>query len=224
MSGYFYFTSFFYNKRFNAGRFPIVKLNHHFCFSRVKGIYNLFIYFFMFSFFWHFYFSHLNQHHLTLVTFFFHSVFFLVLHVRPSLFNANILAWYVWIISSLNISGKKNFLNMSSLKIMVNLFSYFIFKPYFIKIIIKRFQNTVVNVISTVNSNINVVQLLKKIFFYGRFCFLSWFLVNYNEIFFEFGLLNSEMFVDMCDKPTCMSYQKSTSLEWTFFLSELNVS
>ena len=40
------FISFFflYRKRLNTGRFPIVKFKHHFCFSKVKRIYNFFIY------------------------------------------------------------------------------------------------------------------------------------------------------------------------------------
>ena len=47
-----------------------------------------------------------------------HNIFFLALHDDSSLFSEKNLDWNVWIISSLNRDGEKNFLNVSSLKIL----------------------------------------------------------------------------------------------------------
>ena len=109
--------SFLYCKRFNTGRFPIVKFNHHFCFSKVKTIYNFSIYqpfFITFLFFW--YESMPSNCSYTRLS----NCFFLASYLGSSLLSRNVLDWNVWIISSLISAGEKKFLNVSSLKIVVN--------------------------------------------------------------------------------------------------------
>ena len=112
-----FISFFFYSKKFNTGRLPIVKFNHHFCFSMVKTIYT---------------FSSINLFFLLFFIFVIQiNAIWLFLHSSFKLFFSGLVCWFVliewkcfrlkcWIISSLNSVGEKRFLNVSSLKIVVN--------------------------------------------------------------------------------------------------------
>ena len=112
---------FFYCKGFTSGRFPIAKFNYHFGFSKVKTIKKIFIYIFKPSFLYFilFFFCKNPQHPIP-PPFAFHNFFFQAAYVGLSLFSENILDWNVWIISCLNSDGEKKFINVSSLKTVVN--------------------------------------------------------------------------------------------------------
>ena len=110
---------FFYFKGFTSGRFPIAKFNYHFGFSKVKtknfASTSLNLLFFIFlGFFCK------NPQHPIPPPFAFHNFFFQAAYVGLSLFSENILDWNVWIISCLNSDGEKKFINVSSMKTVVN--------------------------------------------------------------------------------------------------------
>ena len=112
---------FFYCKRFNTSRLPIVKFNNHFCFSRVKTLCYFFINaltFFFFFFYFFSFFVRINSIqfslHLSFIVF-----FFLDSHVGSFLLRTNIFASKTCVISSLNNSGEKKFWQLSCSKVVV---------------------------------------------------------------------------------------------------------
>lgn len=156
MAGHFYLASFSNRKRYNAGRLSIVKFNNHFCFSRVKTISNFII--------------QILKFFLSLSTIFlerFNSIQFLIHFILMVFFSG--LICRIFLVQGKNFTVKclnNFFLQLHWRKemskcIVTKYSSKFFNVRYFIQIVIKRFKDTIIYIISTVYPKIPVVQQLK---------------------------------------------------------------